>query len=146
MRLFFIFLLLINQATSSVEVVRVSLKPAIEDSLIAAIIYVESRGDSMAYNKREDAVGCLQIRPIMLREVNRILGKDSFTLKDRWSKTKSIAMFNVLRSHLKGASDEKLSRTWNGGYKEKKATLKYWAKVKKHIIKHKSPQISIIHQ
>ena len=51
MRLFFIFLLLINQATSSLEVARVSLKPPIEDSLIAAIIYVESRGDSMAYNK-----------------------------------------------------------------------------------------------
>ena len=146
MRLFFIFLLLINQATSSVEVVRVSLKPAIEDSLIAAIIYVESRGDSMAYNKREDAVGVLQIRPIMLREVNRLLGYNKYKLSDRWNIAKSKEMFNIVKANLKGASDEKLSRTWNGGYKEKKATLKYWAKVKKHIIKHKSPQISIIHQ
>ena len=116
------------------------------DRLVEAIMMVESGGDSLAYNSSEDAAGVLQIRPIMMREVNRILGKDSFTLKDRWSKAKSIAMFNVLRSQLKGASPEKVARTWNGGYREKKATLKYWAKVKKHIIKHKSPQISIIHQ
>ena len=118
---------------------RVSLKPPIEDSLIAAIIYVESRGDSMAYNAGEDAVGVLQIRPIMVREVNRLLGKDSFTLADRWSKIKSVAMFNVLRRKMKGASNKKIARTWNGGYRVKKSTLKYWGKVKKHIIKHKSP-------
>jgi hypothetical protein len=55
-------------------------EPIIEDPLIAAIIQVESGGDTLAYNSKEDAVGCLQIRPIMVREVNRLLGKDSFTL------------------------------------------------------------------
>jgi len=106
----------------------------IEDPLIAAIIQVESGGDTLAYNSKEDAVGCLQIRPIMVREVNRLLGKDSFTLKDRWSKAKSIQMFNVLRSHLKGASDEQIARTWNGGYNGKNIpqTMQYWNKVKKY--------------
>jgi soluble lytic murein transglycosylase-like protein len=94
--------------------------PLIEDTLIEAIIQVESGGDTLAYNLKEDAVGCLQIRPIMVREVNRLLGKDSFTLSDRWSKVKSIQMFNViLRSHLKGATDEEIARTWNGGYNGK---------------------------
>jgi soluble lytic murein transglycosylase-like protein len=110
-------------------------EPIIEDPLIAAIIQVESGGDTLAYNSKEDAVGCLQIRPIMVREVNRLLGKDSFTLSDRWSKVKSIQMFNILRSHLKGASDEQIARTWNGGYNghKKQSTIKYWQKVKKQI-------------
>jgi hypothetical protein len=107
----------------------------IEDPLISAIIQVESGGDTLAYNLKEDAVGCLQIRPIMVREVNRLVGKDSFTLSDRWSKVKSIQMFNVLRSNIKEASNEKIARVWNGGYNghKKQSTLKYWNKVKKQI-------------
>jgi hypothetical protein len=89
----------------------------------------------LAYNSKEDAVGCLQIRPIMVREVNRLLGKDRFKLKDRWSKQKSIQMFNILRSHLKGASDEQIARVWNGGYNghNKQGTLKYWQKVRNNL-------------
>jgi soluble lytic murein transglycosylase-like protein len=111
--------------------------PLIEDTLIEAIMQVESGGDTLAYNSKEDAVGCLQIRPIMVREVNRLLGKDSFTLSDRWSKVKSIQMFNILRSHLKGASDEEIARTWNGGYNGKNIpeTLQYWKKVKQYTQK-----------
>jgi len=107
----------------------------IEDPLIAAIIEVESGGDTLAYNSKEDAVGCLQIRPIMVREVNRLLGKDSFTLYDRWSKVKSIQMFNILRSNIKEASNEKIARVWNGGYNghKKQNTIKYWNKVRKQI-------------
>jgi soluble lytic murein transglycosylase-like protein len=109
--------------------------PLIEDTLIEAIMQVESGGDTLAYNSKEDAVGCLQIRPIMVREVNRLLGKDSFTLSDRWSKVKSIQMFNVLRSNIKEASNEKIARVWNGGYNghKKQSTIKYWNKVKKQI-------------
>ena len=109
-------------------------EPIIEDPLISAIIQVESGGDTLAYNSKEDAVGCLQIRPIMVREVNRLLGKDSFKLKDRWSKAKSIQMFNILRSHLKGASDEEIARVWNGGYNGHNIpqTMQYWIKVKQY--------------
>ena len=108
--------------------------PLIEDTLIEAIMQVESGGDTLAYNCKEDAVGCLQIRPIMVREVNRLVGKDSFTLYDRWSRAKSIQMFNILRLHLKGASDEEIARVWNGGYngKNNPKTLVYWKKVKKY--------------
>ena len=110
-------------------------EPIIEDPLISAIIQVESGGDTLAYNLKEDAVGCLQIRPIMVREVNRLVGKDSFTLSDRWSKVKSIQMFNVLRSNIKEASNEKIARVWNGGYNghKKQSTIKYWNKVKKQF-------------
>ena len=110
-------------------------EPIIEDPLIAAIIQVESGGDTLAYNSKEDAVGCLQIRPTMVREVNRLLGEDKYTLKDRWSKAKSIEMFNVIRSHTKNPTDERIARNWNGGWNghKKKSTLKYWNKVKKQI-------------
>ncbi len=103
------------------------------DPLIMAIIQVESGGDRLAHNIKEDAVGVLQIRPIMVAEVNRLIGKDSFTLSDRWSIHKSIAMFNVIKSHTTNPTNEKLARNWNGGWKgyKKQSTLKYWNKVKK---------------
>lgn len=103
------------------------------DPLIMAIIQVESGGDTLAHNIKEDAAGVLQIRPIMVAEVNRLIGKDSFTLSDRWSVHKSIAMFNVIRSHTKTPTNEKLARNWNGGWQgyKKQSTLKYWNKVKK---------------
>jgi len=113
-------------------------KPIVEpitiDTLLNAVMAVESNFDTMAYNSKENAAGVLQIRPIMVREVNRLLGEDKYTLKDRWSKAKSIEMFNVIRSHLKGASDEEIARTWNGGYNghKKQNTLKYWQKVKQY--------------
>jgi hypothetical protein len=133
MRLFLFFPLLINYATSSFEVVKVT--PIIQDSLIAAIIHVESRGDSMAYNAKEDAVGVLQIRPIMMREVNRLLQENKYTLNDRWSKSKSIEMFNVIKQHTTNPTNEILARNWNGGWNgyKKKSTLKYWQKVKTQL-------------
>ena len=133
MRFFLFFPLLINQATSSFEVVKVT--PIIQDSLIEAIIHVESRGDSMAYNAGEDAVGVLQIRPIMMREVNRLLGYNKYTLDDRWSKSKSIEMFNVIKDHTTNPTNERLARNWNGGWNgyKKKSTLKYWQKVKTQL-------------
>ena len=135
MRLFLFFPLLINYATSSFEVVMVKTKPTIQDSLIDAIIHVESRGDSMAYNAKEDAVGVLQIRPIMMREVNRLLKENKYTLDDRWSKSKSIEMFNVIKDHTTNPTNERLARNWNGGWNgyKKKSTLKYWNKVKTQL-------------
>lgn len=102
------------------------------DPLIEAIIYVESRGDTLAYNALEDAAGCLQIRPIMVREVNRLLKVDSYKLVDRWSRAKSIEMFNVIRSHTKNPTNEKLARNWNGGWSghKKQSTQGYWERVK----------------
>ena len=103
------------------------------DPLIMAIIQVESGGDTLAHNIKEDAAGVLQIRPIMVAEVNRLVGKNSFTLSDRWSVYKSIAMFNVIRSHTHNPTNEKLARNWNGGWQgyKKQSTIKYWNKVKK---------------
>jgi len=107
-------------------------------TLVDALILVESSGNPRAYNKKERACGCLQIRPIMLREVNRILRKQKvdrrFTLEDRWNCGLSEEMFYIwVNYHHLNSSDEKIARNWNGGPRgfKKKQTQDYWAKVKK---------------
>lgn len=133
MRLFFFMLNIgLFLATSSSGVVRTIPKTT---NLIDAIMYVESRGDTNAHNIKEDAVGCLQIRPIMLREVNRLLGYNKYNLFDRWSKAKSIEMFEIIRQNTPNPTDEKLARNWNGGWNgyKKQSTLKYWNKVKEQL-------------
>ena len=50
------------------------------EQFVDAVIFVESIDNDSAYNHREKAVGCLQIRPIMVREVNRVLKKSKINL------------------------------------------------------------------
>ena len=107
-------------------------------TLVDALILVESSGNPNAFNKKENACGCLQIRPIMLREVNRILRKQNndkrFTKEDRWSCGLSQEMFYIWRNyHHKDSSDEVIARNWNGGPRgyKKQSTEHYWNKVQK---------------
>lgn len=115
------------------------------DSILEAMILVESRGDSMAIGDthlRQPSIGVLQIRPIMVKEVNRIsakrrLGKE-FSLDDRYSKTKSIEMFNIWREyHHPDNNYEAIARTWNGGPNglRNARTLHYWDKVSRELNK-----------
>jgi len=106
-----------------------------ESNLLEAMIQVESRGNESAVGDTHmdvPSIGVLQIRPIMVKEVNRILGKEVYTLKDRASREKSIEMFEVWKNHHhKNSSDEKIARCWNGGplgYKYS-GTDHYWSKV-----------------
>lgn len=73
--------------------------PSQWDSLISALIDVESNGNPMAVNASSGASGVLQIMPIYLQEVNRILGEERYTLDDRFDEIKSIEMFNILQGH-----------------------------------------------
>lgn len=115
-------------------------EPIDQPELVQALIMVESSGSDSAYNVSEDAVGCLQIRPIMVREVNRILRKQGdtlrFEMKDRWSRDKSLEMFHIWREyHHPNSTDEVIARNWNGGPRgyEKESTIHYWRKVRGHI-------------
>lgn len=110
--------------------------PETSDRLVHAMINVESRGDDSAFCASEEAAGCLQIRPIMIREVNRLLrrsGSDErFSLTDRWSREKSIEIFDTWRSlSHPDDSDEVIARCWNGGPHgwKRTATDRYWEKV-----------------
>ena len=105
--------------------------------LISAMILVESSNNNSAHNKKEHSVGCLQIRPIMVREVNRLLKRRGsskrFKLKDRWNRQKSIEMFLVY-THTIHTLEAK-ARMWNGGPNgmNKTTTIKYWRKVTRHF-------------
>jgi soluble lytic murein transglycosylase-like protein len=109
------------------------------EELITAMAWVESGGNPATIgdiNLPMPSVGLLQIRPIMVREVNRILRKQGldkrFKNSDRKDGDKSIEMFNIWADayHL-NSSFEKMARNWNGGPKgyKKTATSHYWTKV-----------------
>ncbi len=106
--------------------------------LVKAIRQVESSGNDQAVGDGGKAVGALQIHPIMVAEVNRILGEQLYTLDDRKDAGKSIEMFMVFSKyyakHWNDWSAEGIARRWNGGARGhlKKSTMPYWRKVKKH--------------
>ena len=128
-----------------VELDRKDIPDVITDAdLVTALIFVESRGNDSAIGDRHlvgnEAVGALQIRPIMVREVNRILkiqkSDKRFTLKDRFEREKSIEMFYIWKNyHHKDSEPEVIARNWNGGPKGYKVnrTVKYWNKVEKQL-------------
>lgn len=89
-----------------------------------ALIWVESRGDSKAVGSKDD-VGVLQITPIIVEDVNRIMEFDAFNLEDRLDSLKSVEMFNIIQDHYNPQRDYHLAlKIWNG-----KAPLSYHRKV-----------------
>ena len=136
---------------AKVEPLQIVIKPAKisipeikYDNLIEALIQVESEGIEDIHGdiglKEGPSVGVLQIRPIMVREVNRILKiqkiNKKYKLKDRYSRKKSIEMFSIWREfyHPEG-NFEVISRTWNGGPRGylKKSTVSYWMEVQNEL-------------
>jgi hypothetical protein len=117
----------------------------IDSTLVKAMIHVESGGiEDMVGDKQLiiPSIGVLQIRPIMVREINRILKKQDikkkYKLKDRFNREKSIEMFYIWKDfHHKKDSDEVIARCWNGGPKgwKRKSTEWYWTKVSREINK-----------
>lgn len=112
--------------------------------LIRALIEVESNGRVNALGDLhlgEPSIGVLQIRKVMVDDINRILKMKKsplrYTYNDRYDKYKSVEMFYIYIDHYhKGEDDyEILARSWNGGpygYK-KPSTLKYWTKVSNEL-------------
>lgn len=73
-------------------------EPSEWDIFLAALIEVESEGKADAVGKTND-VGILQITPIYVKDVNRILGEERYTLAERTDIEKSLEMFEILQSH-----------------------------------------------
>lgn len=102
--------------------------------VIEAIIHVESGGDDNAIGAG-NAVGAMQITPILIKEVNLILKRrgleGSYSLDDRFSREKSIEMFYLIQSYFNPNNDvEQAIRAWNGGMGYTKAgTERYYTKV-----------------
>ncbi len=94
--------------------------------LIKAIVQVESRGDTLAYNPKEKAIGAFQIRPIRLRDYNRRTGKD-YNHQDCFNYKISREIFLYYAKKIGYPDYESIARSWNGSGK---STLAYWEKVK----------------
>ena len=107
--------------------------------LLSALMMVESSNHDSAYNAREDAVGCLQIRKCMVDDVNRILRRQKsdlrFTYDDRWLRNKSIQIFDIYCKHYGLTTAEEIARCWNGGPRgmQNEMTVRYWKKVQDHL-------------
>ena len=106
--------------------------------LITAIATVESELNEKAVSG--DCAGYLQIRPILVKECNEILKKKNskkrYSLSDRFSKKKSIAMFYLIQEKFNPShSIERALWVWNAGPYAKKRPTEYINKVMKEYHK-----------
>ena len=121
----------------------ITVPPQPVDELVNALIYVESRGNDSAIGDvhlKTPSIGALQIRPVMVREVNRILkimgSTQRYKLKDRFDRQSSIEMFLFWKNyHHPEDGFEEIARCWNGGPRglKNRRTEKYWIKVQKQL-------------
>lgn len=82
-------------------------------TFIAALSWVESRHDNNAVSSKQ-AVGYLQITPILVEDANRILGQETFSLEGRRDREESIHLFNVIQDHYNPEHDLHLAlKIWN---------------------------------
>lgn len=110
-----------------------------------ALAYVESnhgKNTVSAISQRDNSIGVYQIRPIYVRDVNRILGKKKFALRDRYDKRKSEQMIKTLTTHYikmyhLSLTAENIARIHNGGAMgwKRYGTLEYWKKVRAYLLR-----------
>lgn len=105
---------------------------------LKAIVYVESgTTGSEAYNKNEpQAVGKLQQYPIFVKDVNRILGYEKYSLDDRLNNKKAEEMFWIYQNYYNPEMNfEKMCRIQCGGPTgyQKSSTLNYYNLVKARL-------------
>lgn len=74
------------------------------DVFVEALIFIESSGNPFAVGKTND-LGILQITPIYVKDVNRILGEEKFTLDCRADIDKSLEMFEIYQSYYNPDKD-----------------------------------------
>jgi len=98
-------------------------------TLLNAVAMVETKGNNLAYNEFEDAVGKLQIRQIRLDEYNRLTGSN-FTLKDMFNPVNSEQVFLYFASVAGPYHFEKIAKRWNGSGPK---TELYWQRIKRHL-------------
>ena len=110
------------------------------DSLHRAIRQHESGGYRYARGRHGEA-GDLQIRPCVVRDCNRIVGRQKWTLQDRYNPRKAKEMYDCYLNHYgrqytrmtgRKPSNEVLARIWNGGPNgwRSRRTLGYWRDVR----------------
>ena len=105
------------------------------NSLISALMIVESGNNDQAIGDQGRAIGCLQIHKAVVLDVNKFTGSH-YRHQDMTNRAQARAVCEAYLKHYgKGASTEQLARRWNGGPRgdTKTSTEAYWAKAKKHL-------------
>ena len=139
---FFIFAFVIMECSQ-----KVNANVTITD-VIYAIEEVESNRDPYAINTQENALGCLQIRPIMIADYNRIT-KENLSHDIAYNRALAYIIASTIFNHyMKGIENpnaKHLAFIWNGGGsawkrvdnpkedRKQKMLDSYWAKVKMHL-------------
>ena len=103
--------------------------------IIKAISRVESEHNPNYINRKEKAIGLLQIRPIMLKEIERITCR-KYTIKDCMNTYKSVEIFCLFQERYNPKWNAEIAaRIWNGGQEgmNKEGTKEYWNKVKMYL-------------
>lgn len=101
------------------------------------ICMVESGGNAMAVHKSGLDVGIAQIRPILVKDVNRI-ARTNYSLSDRFCPEKSFEMFRLYCEHYGAKTLEERAILWHIGAsrwkekKESKIAKNYIRKVKRY--------------
>ena len=76
----------------------------------------ESTNNPRAYNKKENAIGIAQIRPIMIRDVNRILGSQVYVHQDAYDPVKARQMFMIFQKYYHpNGTPEIWIKSWRSG-------------------------------
>lgn len=102
--------------------------------LLSALIAVESGGNDHARG-RHGELGALQIKAILVRDVNRIMGT-SYAHAQVTNRATATFIANAYLSHYgKNLSDESLARLWQGGPKglRKSSTRAYGRRVMREL-------------
>jgi len=111
-------------------------------ALLLAIAMVESSNNPLAIGDDGLSWGLYQIRPIYVRDVNRILGSEQYTHRDAFRPECASRMVEVYLAHYatperlgRSVTDQDRARIHNGGPNgwRKPETMEYWGKVRREI-------------
>lgn len=114
---------------------------ALDAKLVPALIQIESSGRDNAVGDGGRALGPLQVSASVVEDVNRIY-RTSYTHKEMFDRKKAtdvcqkyLAFYGSERFLGRPPTTEDYARIWNGGPAgwKRKATQKYWAKVRRHL-------------
>lgn len=110
-----------------------------DDLLWEAICWKESRNNPNAYNRKENAVGIAQIRPIYVKDCVDMFGMD-VTHNDAYDPVIARRMFETYTKSWCDRfgipySDENRARIHNGGYDgwRESCTEEYWESIRNRL-------------
>ena len=102
--------------------------------LLSALIQIESGGNDLAKG-RHGELGALQIKPILVRDINRIMGTH-YAHQQVTNRATATFIANAYLSHYgKNLGDESLARLWQGGPRgaKKSSTRAYARRVMREL-------------